>query len=351
VKNLIKKLLFLSGYYKLHRRLGSTSDKRLIIIMYHDIIEGQEAIGHAEFWGDKPSRSQFAAHLEASTKSYRVISVEDAVLEIKTDGQLARDSVAITFDDGYASVYKIAFPLLKEYNVPATVFLLTDWIDNKLTLWWEELASMFEVADFKTVDVGELCRLLELVPTNKVVKPSDAESVKRQFRDRIETIFRDKADGERRELMGRLKTVLIKNNNWLPNKALPMTWTQIREMAEAGIKFGAHTCSHINLRYADGDLIEREIVESKQGVERNINREVKGFAYPYGQDLAAYVKAEPILRRLNFAYACTAYQGNNDGKSNKYALRRNTLPLTTSITLLGGVLGQDFIETNQVPTY
>lgn len=344
MKNLMRRLLFLSGYYKLHRRLYSSSDKQLIIIMYHDLIQDQEATGHAQFWGGKPTRSQFAAHLKALIKLYRVISVEDAVDEITRYGQLVEDSVAITFDDGYASVYTIVFPLLKEYNVPATVFLLTDWIDNKLTLWWEELASMFEVADIKTVDVGELCRLLKLNPIHRSVRPFDSEHMKSEFSDMVATALRDKADSERQELMDRLKTVLIKSKDWLPAKIVPITWTQIREMTEAGIRFGSHTCSHINLRHADEHLIEKELLESKQKIEHNINREVKGFAYPYGQDLAAYVKVEPILRRLNFAYACTAYQGNNEGKSNKYALCRNTLPLTTSITLLGSILGQQLME-------
>jgi peptidoglycan/xylan/chitin deacetylase (PgdA/CDA1 family) len=350
VKNLIKKLFFLSGYYKLHRRLRSAADKRLIIIMYHDLIEDQEAGGHAKFWGDKPTRSQFASHLQASTKFYRVISVEDAVDEISRDGQLAEDSVAITFDDGYASVYTIAFPLLKEYNVPATVFVLTDWINKKLTPWWEQLTAMFNVANFKAVDSVEICRIFRLEPNDKLTKLSDTESVKRELQDRIKTALRDKADDERRELMDRLKTVLIKNDNWLSAGAEPMTWAEIREMVEAGIRFGAHTCSHINLRYADPELIEKEIVESKQEIEHHINREVKGFAYPYGRDLAAYSKAEPILHRYKYAYACTAYQGNNDGQSNRFALRRNTLPLTTSITLLGSILTQDLMETNQDPT-
>ncbi len=350
MKDLIKKALFLSGYHKLHRRLGSTSDKRLIIMMYHDLIEDQEATDGGEFWGDKPTQSQFAAHLKASTRSYRVVSVEDAVAEMKRNSQLAEDSVAITFDDGYASVYEIAFPLLKEHNVPATVFLLTDWIDNKMSLWWEELAAMFDAADFGAMDVAEICRLLELGPTDdKSARQSDREGLKRRFQERIETAFRDKAEDELRALMDKLKAVLIKNDNRLPTKAKPMTWAEIREMAGAGINFGAHTCSHINLRYANRDLIEKEIVESKRKIEHNINREVKGFAYPYGQDLPAYDKVEPILRRLGFAYACIACPGANNSQFNPFFLRRDTLPSTTSTALLGGVLGQQIMEIGDNP--
>jgi peptidoglycan/xylan/chitin deacetylase (PgdA/CDA1 family) len=344
MKNLIKKAFFFSRYYKLHRMLRSTSDKRLIIIMYHDLIEDQEATDHAQFWGDKPTRSQFAAHLKALTRFCRVISVEEAVDEITKHGKLAEHSAAITFDDGYASVYRIAFPLLKEYNLPATVFVLTDWINNKLTLWWEELAAMFDAADFKTIDSAEICRIFGLEPNDKLTKLSYTKSVKRKIQNRIEIALRDKADDERRGLIDRLKTILIKDNNSLPTGAKPMTWIEIREMAEAGIRFDSHTCSHINLRHANRDLIEKEIAQSKREVERNINQEVKGFAYPYGQDLAAYDKVEHILRQYNYAYACTACPGANNNQSNPFFLRRNTLPLVTSTALLGGALGQQIME-------
>ena len=35
----------------------------------------------------------------------------------------------VTFDDGYDSVYRNAWPILKELSVPATVFLVTGWLD------------------------------------------------------------------------------------------------------------------------------------------------------------------------------------------------------------------------------
>jgi len=318
--------------------------------MYHDLIEDEGATDRTEFWGGKPTRSQFAAHLKALTGFCRVISMEEAINEITKHGELVEDSAAITFDDGYASAYTIAFPLLKEYNVPATVFPLTDWIDKKMTLWWEELAAMFDAADFGAVDVPQICRLLELDPTNdKSARQSDREGLKRRFRERIGTAFRDKAEDELRQLMNKLKSVLIKNDNWLPAETKPMTWTEIGEMAEAGIRFGAHTCTHINLKYAKRDLIEKEIVKSKQKIEHNVNREVKGFAYPYGQDLAAYGKVEPILRRLGFAYACIGCPGANNSQSNPFFLRRNTLPSATSKALLGGILGQQIIEINTNP--
>jgi len=57
--------------------------------------------------------------------SYRVISLDEGVRSLK-DGELpSSPSVAITFDDGYENNYRVAYPILKKMELPATVFLLT----------------------------------------------------------------------------------------------------------------------------------------------------------------------------------------------------------------------------------
>lgn len=68
-----------------------------------------------------------------------------------------RDSIEITFDDGYKNNFEHALPLLKKYNLGATIFLITDFIDGKIpsmalagkrfdtpSLTWGEVRSMNE---------------------------------------------------------------------------------------------------------------------------------------------------------------------------------------------------------------
>jgi len=48
-------------------------------------------------------------------------------------------SVLITFDDGYLDNYTYAYPVLKKYAIPATIFLATDFISQKAWLWSNKL--------------------------------------------------------------------------------------------------------------------------------------------------------------------------------------------------------------------
>jgi len=77
-----------------------------------------------------------------ATHNYSVISLSELLAGLRT-GQLPPKPIAITIDDGYRSTYTLAYPVLKKYNFPATLFLYTDFIEkNSYSLTWEEIKEM-----------------------------------------------------------------------------------------------------------------------------------------------------------------------------------------------------------------
>jgi peptidoglycan/xylan/chitin deacetylase (PgdA/CDA1 family) len=76
-------------------------------------------------------------------KGYRVIPLDQLVDFLDFKNQIPKKSVVITIDDGWRSVYDIAFPILKKYGYPATFFVYTDLIvGSKKTLSWELVQEM-----------------------------------------------------------------------------------------------------------------------------------------------------------------------------------------------------------------
>ncbi len=62
-------------------------------------------------------------------------------------GKLPKNSVALTFDDGYYDNYRHAFPLLKKYKMKATLYLNTAYVENEENrafkyLSWKEIEEM-----------------------------------------------------------------------------------------------------------------------------------------------------------------------------------------------------------------
>jgi peptidoglycan/xylan/chitin deacetylase (PgdA/CDA1 family) len=56
--------------------------------------------------------------------------------------ELPPKSVVITIDDGWCSLYEIAFPVLKQYGYSVTLFLYTDLIHNNTCLTWDQVREM-----------------------------------------------------------------------------------------------------------------------------------------------------------------------------------------------------------------
>ncbi|WP_444994523.1 polysaccharide deacetylase family protein [Aliikangiella sp. IMCC44359] len=88
------------------------------------------------------SPALFKQHLAyLHQEAFKVLSVDELISLIQTKQSFPDKSVVITFDDGYRSIYKNAYPLLKQYKMPFTVFVSTQPIKQKLSqfMTWDEL--------------------------------------------------------------------------------------------------------------------------------------------------------------------------------------------------------------------
>lgn len=97
-----------------------------------------------------------------------------------------------------------------------------------------------------------------------------------------------------------------------------LAWNEIREMAGAGIAFGAHTLSHADLTALDPDRIEAEVLGSRTVIEQRLGVPVPGFAYPFGR---FDTRSRAVVRRC-FDFACSDVFSLVTHASDPWALER-----------------------------
>ena len=87
----------------------------------------------------------FRSHLEfLRDNNFSVIPLDEMINGLREGSQLPDKSVAITFDDGYISIYETAFPMLQSFDFPFTLFLSTGPIDRRQQNYmsWEQVREM-----------------------------------------------------------------------------------------------------------------------------------------------------------------------------------------------------------------
>lgn len=174
---------------------------------------------------------------------YRVITIDQFFDFLDFKRPLPKKSVVITIDDDWFSTYEIAFPILKKYGYPATLFVYTDLI----------------------------------IPGGKT-----------------------------------------------------LSWDLLAEMSKKNMDIQCHTKSHRNLTKRNSqesfreyfEALKKEVAESAEIIRRQLNKDVKYLAYPFG-DTNPLVIA--LLTKLGYRGAFTVESGGNPFFAHPYRINRSMI--------------------------
>jgi len=241
--------------------------KGCIILLYHEI-----------------PKNKFEKIIKYLRKyNYNILHLNDLAYKLEHNIPIPDNSVVITFDDGYKSLYTDIFPIVKKYKVPVTIFLVSDYIGYSEPFWWD-----IKLSDIIKRENRHLYAEWKKIP-NRVRKKKLLE-IWRKF---------DKAGFENRLL----------------------SWKEIYEMNRCEfIDFQSHSRSHHSLVYSSN--ASDEILISKKLLEKELNKHITSFSYPFGDFTEEHVD---IVRRAGYKIAVTTEIGVNDNTTNPYKLRRVAL--------------------------
>jgi peptidoglycan/xylan/chitin deacetylase (PgdA/CDA1 family) len=263
--------------------------RHAVILGYHRISEGPDP------YQLSVSPQRMAEQLAVLTRIAHPLPLEE-LPEMLAAGRLPKRAVAVTFDDGYAEVLHRAKPLLAQFGVPATVFVISGVLGGEL--WWDRLDRITSSIDGHdrrlTLPIGDA---LFNWPVEGV-DPSTG-SLRRALYPKLRALnhpARNAVLDELGELMG------VPTDVTGIGLQRVVTADELRRLGDGGlVQIGAHTMTHPALSQLSAEQQREEIAGSRRELEVALDRRVTGFSYPFG-DTGPGVGT--IVDEAGFQYAC-----------------------------------------------
>jgi peptidoglycan/xylan/chitin deacetylase (PgdA/CDA1 family) len=344
IKHLVKRRARSGLAWLLHttrlRRLFRGSRRGVPVLMFHNVghpAETDYLPGHMKVGEERLERL-----LEALAAGGDSTMTVGELVEAFERGELPRDKVVLTFDDGYRDNHDKLLPLLQRFEATATVFVQTGPMQGRVN-WLHHYFWILHRLGPHAVG-RKLAEVVESEPLRRqlLALPADPTAgeyqLKRLLKYEVSTDQRDRLlDEVFRQIGGDDRALAAQV--WLGE-------AECRALDRAGVELGAHTVNHLVLSSLTPEEQRREIDESRQDLERWLGHPVRSFAYPYGRSWDYNSDTVAILRELGFASAITAMPGLNDPRTDRMALRRvavnEDVPLAEVLCEVDGVF--DWLE-------
>jgi len=123
------------------KELPQRADPKIIILMYHNLVFGRT--------GNEYNRDiyNFEHDLAFIRKRFKVIDFNDLIAIGEKKMELTTDAAIISFDDGDLSIYGLAYPLLREYGIKATFFIITGCVGETGYMNWTQIKELAAYRD------------------------------------------------------------------------------------------------------------------------------------------------------------------------------------------------------------
>lgn len=307
------------------RRISNLVQRRAIILLYHRI---------ADLHPDPQllcvTPAHFAEHLEHLRRHYQPVSLQ-ALRQGLVSGNVLHKDVVVTFDDGYADNLWNAKPLLECYNVPATVFVTSGYVDrdreflsdvlercllqseplpHTLTLAIEGQSCSWQIGDSE-----------DNISAWDVTMESDLTPRHRCYRE-LHRLLRPLNDASRQIVLEALANWASCPTNARPDRRA-LNPDELKALSDDGlVEIGAHGVRHLLLAAQPAEAQWKEISESKQHLEDILGRPVISFSYPYGGSDDVSEQTIDLVKEAGFEVACANVHTPATARSDLFWLPR-----------------------------
>lgn len=302
-------LIKLAGPYGLYSLARHLTRNKPRIIMYHRFSESLER--------GKVCKDTFEKQIIYMKKHFNIVPLSTLCKIPSTTGLKVKNNLILTIDDGYEDFYKVAFPVLKKHNVPATLFVTTKFVDGDFWLWPDKIAWILDQGPLipDPIKLG-----LKLIPKGKV-----NESNKLIIWSLLTGYLLTLSDGKKLDWIEEFcKEISCQLPASPPQGFKGVTWEQLNEMQMYGVEIGGHTVTHPSLGRVDDMQLRYEVEECKSKLDINLGAAKRDFCYPNGQPQDYTISVKKMVEEVGFQSSVVAFY-DKLSLEDKFELRRHTV--------------------------
>lgn len=269
---------------------GSGRAAKLLILAYHRVLPRIDPLLDGVL-----DEATFEGQMSLLAQRFTVMPLTEAATRLAA-GTLPPRAVCITFDDGYADNFSIAFPILAKHGLTATFFIATGFLDGG-RMWNDTVIESVRRAQGDELDLRDTGAGIYFIGDMQ----ARLDTVHKLLNE-LKYLSPDERLRKTEVLADRAKTNL-------PND-LMMTSEQVRQLQSGGMDIGAHTVNHPILTRLTIERAEQEISRARTRLHDIGVRKVNAFAYPNGRPGIDYDRGHvEAVRRAGFRAAVSTAWG------------------------------------------
>jgi peptidoglycan/xylan/chitin deacetylase (PgdA/CDA1 family) len=316
----VKSILYnIPGSSALSRFAASANRRAPVVLAFHGVTA--EAPGHlCNHQGKHLYLPLFEKFMEHLRERYAPVPLARIARWLEGKTVLPEGAVAVTFDDGYRNVLTNAAPVLNRLGIPASVYVVSDFVKEGKMVWTDTIVSALSATKKARFELSLAGRDIDLPIGDDADKAAaDAE---------LRSLCKSLPDADRVDLVAKIVAALGVGEKeiagaWRDHE--PLRPEELKTLLDRGIEVGSHTKGHKILTRCAPEETRRELEESKSFIEGATGRPCDEFSYPNGGRGDFDARTGDAARKAGYRLAVTAVPMRVPRRHDPFEIPRYTL--------------------------
>jgi peptidoglycan/xylan/chitin deacetylase (PgdA/CDA1 family) len=282
--NFVKSLILPLGYYFPINKIFSNK-QNYAVLCYHRIADKNKILDkNNPLSGLEVHQDIFEEQIIFLKKKFKILSLNDLKKHIE---QKKKDfAISITFDDGYLDNIDLGLPILEKHNVPATIFVITRFLEKKDFMWWYFLWENLNNQKFIFINSKKILlkNKADIINWYGILSKEVINLDHITQKNYLDKVFGNQLNFNYKDLIFDFDQLVNLSKNKL-------------------IEIGSHTLTHAKLTSLNDEEIFKELSISKKIIEEKIKKKVNFLAYPYGSTNEVNNKIVKIAKEAGYQMA------------------------------------------------